>query len=113
MHQPPPTLERRSQWETYHPSEEADVNGLFLVFLCVLSFWDKERKGCLLGTVAKALAEPSRAFQPVLCVSVIFYHATPSLFAKYLKMFPEGSELLTNLGKMLWKTPSTKTDLYS
>jgi len=28
-------------------------------------------------------------------------------------MFLRGSELLTNQGKMLWETLSTKTDLYS
>jgi hypothetical protein len=52
--------------------------------------------------------EASSALWPGLCVSVLFCHNTPSLFAKYLKMFPEGSELLTDLGKMLRKTQVLK-----
>lgn len=49
----------------------------------------------------------------ILLLCVTFCCSIPSLFAKYLKTFRRGSELLTNLGKMLWKTLSTKTDLYS
>lgn len=49
----------------------------------------------------------------ILLLCVTFCCSIPSLFAKYLKKFRRGSELLTNLGKMLWKTLNTKTDLYS
>lgn len=108
---------------TCQPSKEAGLSGLLPVhseFLGVgTGLWASTHrgqgggKGAFWAGMLMALVEVSGAFWPVLCVSVIFCHTTPNLFAKYLKMFPEGSELLTNLGKMLWKTPSTKTDLYS
>lgn len=117
-HQPTPILQNGGHnGKTCRLSKEAGLNGLCC--LCILNFWE-QGLGCWHHYVRSrerrakwcmTPVEPSSTLWPVLCVSVLFCHNTPSLFAKYLKVFPEGSELLTDLGKMLRKTPSTKTDL--
>lgn len=68
----------------------------------------QERRGCHLGKTAYGSCLSEAAFQSRY--SVTFCPSTPTLFATCLKMFLRGSELLTNLWKMLWKTLSTKTD---
>lgn len=67
------------------------------------------RKECHLRTTAYGSCLSVCRF-PVLLLCLTFCSSTPTLSAKYLKMSLRGSELLTNLGKMLWKTLSTKTD---
>lgn len=66
-------------------------------------------KGCHLDKTAYGSCLSECCFL-VLFFCVTFCSSIPTLFAKYLKMFLRGSELLRNLGKMLWEKLSAKTD---
>lgn len=72
---------------------------------------DRERKRCHMGKTAYGCLHRVLLSGPCYCVSL---SATPPpLSLPKASTFLRGSELLTNLGKMLWKTLSTKTNLNS
>lgn len=123
MHLPPLGLQKGG-----NNGKAATPTGSRFGMVCPLSILGTSQKSrSRRGAASTSRGRPGRErgavwaklLVPLVCRSAAFwssYSVSPSTppppcsIAKYLKMFLRGSELLTNPGKMLWKTLSTKTD---